>query len=56
MGVGALGGAAALEERARRVARTLAPAALILLFQMLVFPIPAGSPCGACSSVSSPRW
>jgi len=38
---GALGGAT-LEERARRLMRALAPAALILVFQLLVFPIPAG--------------
>ena len=41
VGVGALGGAA-LADRARRVGRTLAPAALILLFQQIVFPIPVG--------------
>ena len=35
-------GAAPVEERARRVGRTLLPAALILLFQQIAFPIPAG--------------
>ncbi len=41
LGLGALGGGP-LEDRARRIVRTLAPAVLILLFQMIAFPIPAG--------------
>ena len=41
LGLGALRGGS-LEDRARRIVRTLAPAVLILLFQMVAFPIPAG--------------
>ena len=41
LGTGALGGGP-FEDRARRVGRTLLPAALILLFQHLAFPVPAG--------------
>ncbi len=41
LGAGALGGGP-FEERARRIGRTLLPALLILLFQQIVFPVPAG--------------
>jgi branched-chain amino acid transport system permease protein len=41
LGPGALGGGP-FEERARRIGRTLLPGALILLFQQIAFPIPAG--------------
>ena len=41
LGLGALGGGP-FEERARRVGSTLLPAALILLFQQIAFPVPAG--------------
>ena len=41
LGTGALGGGP-FEERARRVGSTLLPAALILLFQQIAFPVPAG--------------